>query len=156
MIDGDVSGGGKNALSSYLAINIRKTNQELSKKISDQLDAVLANDYSQTEVTKLDTLLKQAAEELGYDGFILKRKTYNGIENATEIVDFGKNVNKIKNTTDDKVAKMLRGEIPESESELVKAYEGLKESKAKGMNVDLQLFTELEKKIDTIKRINLS
>lgn len=55
----------------------------------------------------------------------------------------------------DKVSKMLRGEIPESETELVKAYEGLKANKAQGMNIDLQLFTELEKKIDTLKRIKL-
>lgn len=59
------------------------------------------------------------------------------------------------NGNNDKALKMLRGEIPESEPELVKAYEGLKANKAQGMNIDLQLFTELEKKIDILKRIKI-
>lgn len=109
--------------------------------------------------------LKELAEQFlknGYDdlnGQIPKNDFFNELDDTVKAYEHLKNVDastaKITTENEDRVLKMLRGEIPESESELVKAYVGLKRNKAQGMNIDLQLFTELEKKLDTLGRIKL-
>lgn len=91
LVVNDIGGGAKYNAVLTLASELPKGSQTKSLMLK-QLDQLEKTEWTTSGVAILDKLMKKSADELGYDGIVLKRKTFmKGTLNDSEVIVYKKN-----------------------------------------------------------------